>query len=1602
MAIGYITQPKDYWIAYNAITITLNARAEPNRTQGSAASGAVIICFVDSIKPESSGGEPGNGDGLWYGVDHNPRRWPLSVSPTYFNSDTKKYVYCAIPRTSKVGTQATIVFPSEQLDVYGKNADGEQVGSADFFYVFLQGVISEPDNNTPSERHWVNTIAYGSLSTQQAANQAISDLESNLAALQGYFTDGAANKALRLADDEPHTAWGRTFWKDGVPVTIPTSDDLTLTDGARLLLGEGVLSWDDVLGVGLWSRGLAALGSVSALGYSAAGGGGDVALGPLLTLLNDEPVPATDGYLHWTGSAFEWVEPGGGGDVPGTVAWNNITGKPATFTPSEHNHDERYYISNGAIHLGDNSITPITSHQSLAAYTPTANYQALTIKGGTTVVGTYAPTQALTFSIVAGSNISVTADATNKKITIANTYSYTHPTGGANKTITAANGLVLSAITVNNLGHVTSVGSKTLGTADIPELDASKITSGTFDVARIPDLSSIYLLKVAGESYPITNSLYIGSVTGRGVFVKDPAGNYVPAIYQNGENLWIGSTQTLATHHRGQTYISAGYDGTHGNKTIYVCVPNESNNGGTNYGVWHSGNDGTGSGLDADLLDGHDSSYFATTSALTTLAGTVSAQGGRITTLEGYFTNGSANSALRLAGTSSYTAWGQTYWQNGVPKSISGAMTNVDSINALAYFYSSRVGVGKSTPSRKLHVYDSNRLLMRLEASNSRYVDLGVDDDGLNIVTGNTTNSVWVNGNVILSSGDIDVEDGVIKIGGGTISWNSDGEYFEFSHTIASLGGVSALGTSGTGGGGTITTQYLRELLDVNIGSSITAGHVLTYRNGYWVPEATQVPSLTDYALKTWVQQQGYLTQHQSLAAYATQTWVEANYVQSLGASGDYVTWNKAGTTNQLTVPFATRASELKHYAAGNTSPDGIAGTFAWSGSGALRSGYDYVGLQIGDAVDKWQLTVIDHLQWRQNDSGGTNASAWGAWRTLIDSANWQSFISMSSLGVTDALAGYLPLTGGTLTGGVYLKSALAADNYATRFGHSIGLTALLSQHSGSDGGQRGGIHFMYGRESQGSSTDTRDRLNSINIACLSEYKSDYYAGSYGLSITAEALTWKGSAVLHAGNFRAGMEYTSWTDFSDFAANVQSSYLPLKAGSDKPLTGNLYFASYGRGVYLMDGAGDIYPGIRDNGTNLWIGAEQTSARHHHGNTIISSGHDGTAGNPTIFVCVPNAANDGGSSYGVWHSGNFTPGNYLPLTGGTLTGSLNIVNGSGLYIKDTGGTNRMAVLMNSQNQFFVGYGMRQAGYEGYFDSGILHFRTTSGEVTMLANGNVGIGTTTPNDYKLDVAGAIRASGSGGYGIVLDNDQAVTLRDSTGAHLRSMFLNSANLLAIGYGTTKTGGYDTQLCGHEIILSTGGGSGTDPIEAARFTADGKLKIGNGYIEWDNVNNMLKFSGGNGIYAMGGVSALGIAGDIDGQVTRAMTFTEAVTMRGTLSLAGTINTDVTIGQYKSGNYYPSRKLYFGDQNHYIFKDNDGDLVVSGSAYFDNSVVIEGGIVSWTNIYSDFDFKAGAGVTFGAGNIDSDGYGRLYAKADGKLYWKATGSSVEKEIKFV
>ena len=150
------TTTKDYWISPTALYIELNALGNPNYIQASCISGAQILVYVKNI--------------IDFDAGHNYRRWPLQAAPTVFNSNTEKYVYAAIPRDMTLTASAWIVFPSEQIDIYGKNKKEEQVGDEKYYYIFLQGIITSSGDNGTVQRDWKKggRIVHGYLSTDEA------------------------------------------------------------------------------------------------------------------------------------------------------------------------------------------------------------------------------------------------------------------------------------------------------------------------------------------------------------------------------------------------------------------------------------------------------------------------------------------------------------------------------------------------------------------------------------------------------------------------------------------------------------------------------------------------------------------------------------------------------------------------------------------------------------------------------------------------------------------------------------------------------------------------------------------------------------------------------------------------------------------------------------------------------------------------------------------------------------------------------------------------------------------------------------------------------------------------------------------------------------------------------------------------------------------------------------------------------------------------------------------------------------------------------------------------------------------------------------------
>ena len=154
----------NYWISSTALYIQLNAMGEPDYIQCSVVSGASVLCYMSEVP------------GLGYDAGHNYQRWSLAAYPSIFPDSERKYVYIAIPRqTTTDNNQATVVFPGQRIDIYGKiitdsGTVGEQIGDDAYYYIFTGGIISavKTDADNTRKREWEQHFDCGKLATDEA------------------------------------------------------------------------------------------------------------------------------------------------------------------------------------------------------------------------------------------------------------------------------------------------------------------------------------------------------------------------------------------------------------------------------------------------------------------------------------------------------------------------------------------------------------------------------------------------------------------------------------------------------------------------------------------------------------------------------------------------------------------------------------------------------------------------------------------------------------------------------------------------------------------------------------------------------------------------------------------------------------------------------------------------------------------------------------------------------------------------------------------------------------------------------------------------------------------------------------------------------------------------------------------------------------------------------------------------------------------------------------------------------------------------------------------------------------------------------------------
>jgi len=457
--------------------------------------------------------------------------------------------------------------------------------------------------------------------------------------------------------------------------------------------------------------------------------------------------------------------------------------------------------------------------------------------------------------------------------------------------------------------------------------------------------------------------------------------------------------------------------------------------------IWTETNDGSGSGLDADLLDGQHGSYYAVKADTENAVNVLSSAIGDVSSvaydnkekidsveddvieLYGYFDGSSALHALSSTKlTTARTIWGQSF--DGTAN-VSGAMSDVTSIDSLVYISSSKVGIGVSSPTAKLDISGGLKTTEDISGGQDIYAAGGVAAYGIADLAagsgggqGTVTSIKFEGGSTIYSpvEGIITLPAYPSLIGYATQTWvygqisdlnlgtastHDHGDYV----TAVSISGTNLSVTKGNGsavtsainaatlegtaksGLFTALTTGTTNAIGITIGGTtknITASDLRTSLN---IGQHSDYVTALGVSGNTLTWSKGGVAQTAITVPYATNsdtvdTHHASEFVGALGTSGDDLTWTKiGGSANTLTVPYATTALDAK-----TELKEGQEFAFRQTGSGTLTKPYSSGVLKrvLGN-------TVV----WNQNVHNGTfeSTTGWGAVNgTISASGNILSF----------------------------------------------------------------------------------------------------------------------------------------------------------------------------------------------------------------------------------------------------------------------------------------------------------------------------------------------------------------------------------------------------------------------------------------------------------------------------------------------------------------------------------------------------------------------------------------------------------------------------------
>lgn len=271
-----------------------------------------------------------------------------------------------------------------------------------------------------------------------------------------------------------------------------------------------------------------------------------------------------------------------------------------------------------------------------------------------------------------------------------------------------------------------------------------------------------------------------------------------------------------------------------------------------------------------------------------------------------------------------------------------------------------------------------------------------------------------------------------------------------------------------------------------------------------------------------------------------------------------------------------------------------------------------------------------------------------------------------------------------------------------------------------------------------------------------------------------------------------------------------SGYLPLTAGANKPLTGQLYLDT--------GDTTEVYVNVKSNRATANGGGwafPLITARNAAGTSVFSMGVYG--GQDTLnYGYIGSNAYNSANNLRIYPDGSISLGNSIKYQG------TNAQKEMITFIDNVSGTDGNGIAIGGGGMTVIGGGESASTIVSGWLSDTSHYG--GNEIMYIGNDQtVSIFTNLNSGWSNRKEFLFANSGS----MTLENASYIYFKNSGGTAQNAIGVNSTNAFLIGYGTARSG-YETYLDGKYISIRTLADGDTSVTERVRITAAGNVGIG------------------------------------------------------------------------------------------------------------------------------------------------------------------------------